>query len=153
MLPSLMLMPQVRRMAQGGQEVQPIAINLLEAELQADHVSLRRLPRAAQRLSDAILPFEYSEKEKLHEYVEQGMSCDAIIVSFVRNNGGEVRAAAPIDKGFNRLARLFPYPGRAGSAVVIGFAALRFSRRPPCTSRWRPRIRHSRNVSTMSSAI
>ena len=35
---------------------------------------------------------------------------------------------SPIDKGFNRLAWLFPYVVGAGGAVAIGFAAIRWSR-------------------------
>ena len=36
---------------------------------------------------------------------------------------------APIDRGFNRLAWLFPYLVGASGAVVAGFAAIRWSRR------------------------
>ena len=36
---------------------------------------------------------------------------------------------APLNRGFNRLAWLFPYLVGATSAVVIGFAALKWTRR------------------------
>jgi hypothetical protein len=36
---------------------------------------------------------------------------------------------APIDRGFNRLAWLFPYMMGAGGAMVIGLVAVRWSRR------------------------
>ncbi len=37
---------------------------------------------------------------------------------------------APLDKGFSRLAWLFPYLVGATSAVAIGFAAVKWSRKP-----------------------
>jgi cytochrome c-type biogenesis protein CcmF len=126
----LMLLPQVRLMAQGGQDVRPLTMKPLEAELQGQIMCLCGGCRAP--LNDCPMQFCHSkvpEKEKLHEYVEQGMSREAIIAAFVKDYGGQDVLAAPIDKGFNRLAWLFPYLVGGGSAVVVGFAALRFSRR------------------------
>jgi hypothetical protein len=38
---------------------------------------------------------------------------------------------APINKGFNRLAWLIPYLIGGTGAVIVGFAAVRWSTRPP----------------------
>jgi len=38
---------------------------------------------------------------------------------------------APVDKGFNRLAWLFPYAAGATGALLVGFAAVRWSRHLP----------------------
>ena len=37
---------------------------------------------------------------------------------------------APIDKGFNRLAWLVPYLVGATGAVAVGFAAVKWTRKP-----------------------
>ena len=37
---------------------------------------------------------------------------------------------APIDKGFNRLAWLFPYLVGATGAIIIGLTAMKWTRRP-----------------------
>ena len=60
---------------------------------------------------------------------------------------------APIDKGFNRLAWLFPYLVGASGAVAIGFAAVRWSRQRRRRVRGGTRrpIRRSTSASTMSS--
>ena len=43
--------------------------------------------------------------------------------------GGEHILAAPVDKGFNRLAWLFPYLLGVTAAASVGLAAFRWSRR------------------------
>ena len=47
----------------------------------------------------------------------------------MKEYGGQDVLGAPIDEGFNRLAWLFPYLVGAGSAVAVGFAAVRLSKR------------------------
>jgi cytochrome c-type biogenesis protein CcmH/NrfF len=69
------------------------------------------------------------EKAILHDLVEQGQTRDQIISSFVQRYGGQDVLGAPIDKGFNRLAWAFPYLVGVGSAVAVGFVAVRLSRR------------------------
>jgi cytochrome c-type biogenesis protein CcmF len=126
----LTLLPIARLSAQGGEHVQPIPMKPLEAELQGQIMCLCGGCRAP--LNDCPMQFCHSkvpQKEKLHEYVEQGQSRDQIIAAFVKDYGGQDVLAAPINKGFNRLAWLFPYLVGAGSAVIVGVAAVRFSRR------------------------
>jgi hypothetical protein len=45
-----------------------------------------------------------------------------------------VALAAPIDKGFNRLAWLFPYSLGVVAAGGLGYTAFRLSRRPPAAA-------------------
>jgi Cytochrome C biogenesis protein len=114
-----------------GQQVQPLAISPLEKELQGRIMCLCGGCRAM--LNDC--PMGQSchsrapESERLHALVEQGQSRDAIIATFVKEYGGQDVLGAPINKGFNRLAWLFPYLVGAGSAIVVGFAAVRLTRR------------------------
>ena len=84
--------------------------------------------------------------------IDQGKSHDEIIQWFVATYGSEEMLGAPLDKGFSRLAWLFPYLIGATSAAAIGFAAVKWTRRletapdapAPTDPRWK-------NASTMSS--
>ena len=60
---------------------------------------------------------------ELATLIDQGKSHDEIIEWFVTHYGSEEMLGAPLNRGFNRLAWLFPYLIGATSAVAIGFAA------------------------------
>jgi len=63
--------------------------------------------------------------------IDQGKSHDEIIRAVIANHGGsQDMLGAPIDEGFSRLAWLFPYLLGGGGAVMIGFAAVKWSRSP-----------------------
>jgi cytochrome c-type biogenesis protein CcmF len=72
-----------------------------------------------------------AQRAKLDKYVvDQGMDRDQVLAAFASDYGTQAILARPIDKGFNRLAWVFPYlVGIAGAfaAVVI---ARRWSRPP-----------------------
>ncbi len=65
---------------------------------------------------------------KLDEFLSQGMTRDQVRAAFVAWHGGQDILTAPIDKGFNRLAWLFPYAIGLTGAVTIGLVARRWSR-------------------------
>ena len=48
--------------------------------------------------------------------------------------GGQVALAAPLNRGFNRLAWLFPYSVAAIAAGGLGYGAYRLAKRPPAPS-------------------
>ena len=85
--------------------------------------------------------------------IDQGKSHDEIIQAFVTLYGSEEMLGAPINKGFNRLAWLIPYLVGATGAVIVGFAAHAWSRRPPTSPNEAQRAMTptSKNASTMSS--
>jgi len=60
--------------------------------------------------------------------IDQGKSHDEVIQAVVANHSEEV-LGAPIDKGFNRLAWLFPYLAGVTGAIVIGLSAMKWTRR------------------------
>ena len=57
---------------------------------------------------------------ELAALIDQGKTHDEIIQWFIAKYGGQEMLGAPLDKGFNRLAWLFPYlvgaPARSRSA-------------------------------------
>ncbi len=65
----------------------------------------------------------------LDRMVSQGMTREQIHAAFVNQYGGAHVLMAPPDKGFNKLAWLFPYLLGATGAVGAGAVAYRWSRR------------------------
>jgi hypothetical protein len=71
-----------------------------------------------------------AQRTKLNKYVVQdGLNRDQVLAAFASDYGTQAILARPIDKGFNRLAWMFPYlvgvAGAAGAVVI----ARRWSRR------------------------
>jgi cytochrome c-type biogenesis protein CcmF len=62
-----------------------------------------------------------TQTAKLQGFLADGQDHDAVIASFVQDFGSEAVLAAPIDRGFNRLAWLFPY--LVAGAALIGIVA------------------------------
>jgi cytochrome c-type biogenesis protein CcmF len=75
-----------------------------------------------------------NDRIAIRQLLDQGKTRDQVIAYFIQKYGGQVALAAPIDRGFNRLAWLFPYSLGAVAAGGLGYAAWRLSRRtPPAT--------------------
>ncbi len=67
------------------------------------------------------------QQPKLEAMVARGMDAEAIKASFAREYGEEVLLEPP-NRGFNRLAWLFPYLMGAAGLTIIGAVAWRWSR-------------------------
>jgi cytochrome c-type biogenesis protein CcmF len=74
-------------------------------------------------------------REEIAGLASQGKSRDEIIQYHIDKYGSQEPLAAPIDRGFNRLAWLLPYALGAGGLVVAAFAAVRWSRHAASTPR------------------
>jgi cytochrome c-type biogenesis protein CcmF len=70
-----------------------------------------------------------AQRAKLDEYVGAGMNKDQVLAAFARDYGTQAILARPIDKGFNRLAWMFPYIVGVSGAVAAVVIARRWSRR------------------------
>ena len=62
-------------------------------------------------------------------HIEQGKGYDQVLDAFVQEYGSQAVLAAPIDRGFNRLAWAVPYAIGALGLVFAGVFAVRWSRR------------------------
>jgi cytochrome c-type biogenesis protein CcmF len=71
-----------------------------------------------------------TDRLEIRRLLDQGRTRDQVIAYFIQKYGGQVALASPIDRGFNRLAWLFPYSLGAAAAAGLGYAAWRLSRRP-----------------------
>jgi len=114
--------------AQGGEEVKPEQKSALQQRLEGEVMCTCR----GCRLSVANCGMmnchgREGQRTKIVAHIESGKDHDQIVSAFVDEFGQDI-LMSPIDKGFNRLAWLFPYVVGAGGAVAIGFAAIRWSR-------------------------
>jgi cytochrome c-type biogenesis protein CcmF len=67
---------------------------------------------------------------ELAAMIDSGMNDkDKIIQAFIAKYGTEEMLGAPVDRGFSRLAWLFPYLVGATSAIAVGFAAVKWTRK------------------------
>jgi cytochrome c-type biogenesis protein CcmF len=69
-----------------------------------------------------------TQEARLKAHIAEGMDYDAIKASFVREFGGQDVLAAPLDRGFNRLAWLLPYLVATLALGGIVISARRWSR-------------------------
>jgi len=76
----------------------------------------------------------------IRELLNQGRKREEIVEYFITKYGGQVALAAPIDRGFNRLAWLFPYSIAAFAAGGLGYGAYRLAKRPPAPAAAEPPI-------------
>ncbi len=83
-----------------------------------------------QLVGECTCGYAAEMRAEISNLVKMGMTRDQVIQYYINKYGSQEPLAEPIDKGFNRLAWLFPYVLGASGALVIGFAAIRWSRRP-----------------------
>jgi cytochrome c-type biogenesis protein CcmH/NrfF len=69
-----------------------------------------------------------AQRAKLDEYIGKGMNRDQVLAAFAADYGTQAILSRPIDKGFNRLAWLFPYAMGLVGAVAAVVIARRWSR-------------------------
>jgi cytochrome c-type biogenesis protein CcmF len=81
-------------------------------------------------LGDCDCGYAPDEKEKIRQMLAQGKTRDDVLQFFMQRYGGQAALAAPIDKGFNRLAWALPYGIGVAGAGALAFGAWRFSKRP-----------------------
>jgi cytochrome c-type biogenesis protein CcmF len=62
-------------------------------------------------------------------YIANGKGYDDVLDAFVEEHQSQAVLSAPLDRGFNRLAWMFPYAIGATGLLIAGFVAFRWSRR------------------------
>ena len=115
--------------AQTATEVKPVP----RSELQRTLENEIQCTCGGCRSSIATCPMmrchgQESQKAKLAAHLASGKDHDEIIAAFVEEFGSQSVLAAPIDRGFNRLAWVLPYVIGIAGLVVIALMARRWSR-------------------------
>jgi cytochrome c-type biogenesis protein CcmF len=127
LLLSLLLWPTGAK-AQTGQNVQVENRSALERQLEDEILCTCgcRLPVGSCGMLNCT--GHATQTAKLKQYLAEGKDHDAVLASFVEDYGSQAVLAAPIDRGFNRLAWLFPYLVAVFALVAVFFTARRWSR-------------------------
>jgi len=71
---------------------------------------------------------DVAQTTKLKGMIDKGMTREEIVAAFVRDFGSEDVLMAPPDRGFNRLAWLFPYLVAVTALVATIYTARRWAR-------------------------
>jgi cytochrome c-type biogenesis protein CcmF len=100
----------------------------LEKELQGEIICMCQ-GCGRKRIGECTCSLAAKMRAEVAQMVSQGRSREQIYEFYMAKYGSQEPLASPIDKGFNRLAWLFPYLIGASGAVVLGIAAFRWSRR------------------------
>lgn len=70
------------------------------------------------------------QNRKLDAFLAQGMNREQVLEAFVADHGGQQDVlAAPLNRGFNRLAWAVPYLVGVSGAALLGLVAVRWTRR------------------------
>jgi cytochrome c-type biogenesis protein CcmF len=70
------------------------------------------------------------DRIEIRRLLDQKKTRDQVIEYFIQKYGSQIALAAPIDKGFNRLAWLLPYSLGTIAAGGLAYGAWRLTRRP-----------------------
>jgi cytochrome c-type biogenesis protein CcmF len=124
----LLLLPATL-LAQSGDTVQAVPRTALERQLEGEILCTCGCRRPLNNCGMPNCQGHASQTAKLRQYLSDGKDHDAVVAAFVTEFGGQDILAAPIDKGFNRLAWFFPYLIGATGAASIAVVAFRWSRR------------------------
>ncbi|HEY3381496.1 MAG TPA: cytochrome c-type biogenesis CcmF C-terminal domain-containing protein [Vicinamibacterales bacterium] len=83
-----------------------------------------------QLVGECTCGYAAEMRAEIGNLVKMGLTREQVLQYYIKKYGSQEPLAMPIDKGFNRLAWLFPYVIGAGGLLVVGIAAIRWSRRP-----------------------
>ncbi len=112
-----------------GQNVSVVPRSALERQLEGEILCTCGCRRPLNNCGMPNCEGHASQTAKLRQLLSEGKDHDAVIAAFVKEFGGQDILSAPVDKGFNRLAWLFPYVIGATGAASVAFVAFRWSRR------------------------
>jgi cytochrome c-type biogenesis protein CcmF len=127
MLLVLLLLPASLR-AQGVDAVQAVPRTTLERQLEGEINCTCGCRRPLNNCGMPNCQGHAAQTAKLRQFLNEGKDHDAVIAAFIKDFGGQDILSAPVDKGFNRLAWLFPYLIGATGAAIAAFVAIRWSR-------------------------
>ncbi len=126
----LLLLPAAPVRAQHVEN--PLAIPVvprsqLEKELQTEIICMCGTC-GRKRIGECTCGKAAEMREEVAKLVDEGKTREQIYDYYIAKYGSQEPLASPIDKGFNRLAWLFPYVLGASGAAAVAFVAFRWSR-------------------------
>jgi cytochrome c-type biogenesis protein CcmF len=82
-----------------------------------------------QRVGECTCGTAAAMRDEIAQLVAEGKSYDEVVDYYVKKYGSQEVLAAPIDKGFNRLAWFLPYAIGVLGVFAVGLVAVRWTRR------------------------
>ena len=82
-----------------------------------------------KRIGECTCSLAAEMRAEVAQMVAQGRSREQIYEFYMAKYGSQEPLASPLNRGFNVLAWALPYVAGASGAVMLGFAAFRWSRR------------------------
>jgi cytochrome c-type biogenesis protein CcmF len=130
LLLSLVLWPAAV-MAQKGETVAPTDRSTLQRRLEGDILCTCgcRAPMGSCPMRPNCGHYD-QQAARLKVFLAEGKGYDDVRVAFTEEFGSQAVLAAPLDRGFNRLAWLFPYLAALAALVAVVVTARRWSSRP-----------------------
>jgi cytochrome c-type biogenesis protein CcmF len=101
----------------------------LEKQLQSEIICMCQTC-GRKRIGECTCGMAAEMRAEVAGLVSAGKTREEVYAFYVQKYGSQEPLASPIDKGFNRLAWLFPYLMGASGAALVGFAAFKWSRVP-----------------------
>jgi len=108
--------------------VPPVPKTQLERELGTEIVCMCGTC-GRKRIGECTCGMAAQMREEVAGLVAKGMTREQIYDYYIAKYGSQEPLASPLNKGFNRLAWLFPYAIGATGALLVGLVAVRWSRR------------------------
>jgi cytochrome c-type biogenesis protein CcmF len=129
LLLSLVLWPSLAS-AQQGETVSPVQRSELQRKLESEIMCTCgcRSPMGTCPMRPNCGHYD-TQEARLKAYLAEGKDHDAILAAFIEEFGGQDVLAAPVDRGFNRLAWLLPYAVAVAALFAVVATARRWSRR------------------------
>jgi cytochrome c-type biogenesis protein CcmF len=128
LLLALLLWP-AGAMAQSSQTIAPTERSAIERQLEGEILCTCGCRRPIATCGMFNCQGHASQTAKLRQFLGEGKDHDEVIAAFIRDFGSEAVLAAPVDRGFNRLAWLFPYLAAVAALIGIVVTAHRWSAR------------------------
>jgi cytochrome c-type biogenesis protein CcmF len=120
--------PALAQHTTGAQNVPLTARSPLETELHEAIICMCGTC-GRQSLSECTCGTAAEMRAEIAALVKEGKTKEEVIQYYIAKYGSQEPLAAPIDKGFNRLAWLFPYALGGFGAIAGAFMVRRWSRR------------------------
>ena len=87
-----------------------------------------------QLVGECTCGYAAQMRAEIGNLVKMGLTRDQVLQYYIKKYGSQEPLAMPVDKGFNRLAWLLPYVLGAGGLLMLGGAAVKWSRHPTTTA-------------------
>jgi cytochrome c-type biogenesis protein CcmH/NrfF len=83
-----------------------------------------------QLVGECTCGYAAEMRAEIANLVKMGLTREQVLQYYIQKYGSQEPLAMPVDKGFNRLAWFLPYVLGATGLLVVGVAAIRWSRHP-----------------------